>query len=325
LNVSIIVPCYNIQQHLPKCIDSVLDQTYTDFEVILVNDGSEDNTLKICEDYRAKDARIKVLTHENRGASYSRNRALAQAGGEYIMFIDGDDWIEKEMLAVLVVDSEDPTIMNICGMVNEKEGHAIKNPFYQKLLEIQKDKIYKNSFITLLENYQISSPCCKLYHKSIITNNNLKFDEKISYQEDIVFNLMYFKHLEAVRLKNFFGYHYIQHIGSSSSRYHKYFGHISNLMLQLRQYAHNECQEKVIRVFILDTLLKAMSNIAHTDSPNSKIIKIKEYKTLLMSDEFNYCVEQINYSTINSFFKRILLLRNEYLIYAYYLLNRYLK
>lgn len=324
MKISIIIPCYNIASHLPKCIESVLNQTYSDFELLLINDGSTDGTLKVCEEYRKKDTRIKVYSHHNRGASYSRNKAMEVACGEYIMFVDGDDWIEKEMLAVLVEDSNNTTVMNICGMINEKSSQVTKNPFYEKLLESKEDLIQKDSFITLVENYQMSSPCCKLYHKSIITDNKIRFDEKISYQEDIIFNLKYFKYIEAVKLRPFYGYHYIQHVVSSSSRYHKYFDHINNLMLQLRHYSRNQHDEKVTRVFVFDTILKAMSNIAHKNAPLRNREKIMELQKILVSDEFNYCQGEIKKSSLNALLKTLLLYKNAYFVNVYYSLKKYL-
>ena len=92
--ISIIVPVYNVAPYLPKCLDSLVNQTYRDLEIICVNDGSTDDSLRILREYEARDKRVKVLSRENRGISYSRNDALEMAQGEWTMFVDSDDWID---------------------------------------------------------------------------------------------------------------------------------------------------------------------------------------------------------------------------------------
>lgn len=99
--ISVIVAIYKVEAFLPKCIESILNQTYRNFELILVNDGSPDNSLNICNKYVSRDSRIKVLSKENGGQSTARNYALDVAKGEYIGFIDGDDWVEPEMYQTL--------------------------------------------------------------------------------------------------------------------------------------------------------------------------------------------------------------------------------
>lgn len=100
--VSVLIPAYNVERYLPKCLDSVLSQTFEDFEVILIDDGSTDGTGKLCDDYAAKDSRIKVYHQDNKGISATRELCLQYASGEYIQFVDGDDWIEPNMLEELV-------------------------------------------------------------------------------------------------------------------------------------------------------------------------------------------------------------------------------
>lgn len=99
--ISVLIPAYNVERYLPKCLDSVLSQTFDDFEVILINDGSTDGTGKICDDYAAKDSRIKVYHQDNKGISATRTLCLQYAAGEYIQFVDSDDWIEPNMLEMM--------------------------------------------------------------------------------------------------------------------------------------------------------------------------------------------------------------------------------
>ena len=99
--ISVIVPVYNVESYLEKCIDSIIHQTYKNLEIILVDDGSTDNSGKICDVYKEKDSRIKVIHKQNRGLSSARNCGLEIAKGEYIGFVDGDDYIAEDMYALL--------------------------------------------------------------------------------------------------------------------------------------------------------------------------------------------------------------------------------
>ena len=105
--VSIIVPVYNAEQYLRRCVDSILNQEYTDFEVFLVNDGSTDSSGDICEEYGNKDTRVIVIQKENTGVSDSRNLALDRARGKYLQFLDSDDWITPDATRLFVRAAEE--------------------------------------------------------------------------------------------------------------------------------------------------------------------------------------------------------------------------
>lgn len=99
--ISVIVPVYNVEEYLTKCIDSIINQTYTNLEIILVDDGSTDRSLKICNEYLQKDARVKVIHKENGGVTSARKAGLLQAAGEYVTYVDGDDWLERDAYSVI--------------------------------------------------------------------------------------------------------------------------------------------------------------------------------------------------------------------------------
>ena len=110
--ISVIVPVYNVEQYLPRCIDSILAQTFTDFELLLIDDGSTDNSGKICDEYaKKKDTKIRVWHKENGGVSSARNMGLDFAKGEYIQFIDSDDFIEKICLKLFIIHAKMPILL----------------------------------------------------------------------------------------------------------------------------------------------------------------------------------------------------------------------
>ena len=116
MEISVIVPVYNVEKYLNRCIDSILAQTFTDFELLLIDDGSTDNSGKLCDEYAAKDKRVRVFHKENGGAASARNMGLTEASGEYIAFIDSDDWVDRTYLEVLFrICVENGVDLGCCG------------------------------------------------------------------------------------------------------------------------------------------------------------------------------------------------------------------
>ena len=121
--ISIIIPVYNAEKTLIKCLDSVQRQTFKDYEVILINDGSSDNSAEICQKYCARDERFKLVNQENGGPSKARNRGIDEAKSKYIMFVDSDDYIDQDMLDTLFVATEASSAdLTICGYYVEKDN-----------------------------------------------------------------------------------------------------------------------------------------------------------------------------------------------------------
>lgn len=118
--ISVIVPVYNTEKYLPRCIDSILAQTFTDFELLLIDDGSKDNSANICDEYAAKDQRVRVFHKQNGGVSSARNLGLDNASGEWVTFVDSDDWIDKFFLSIIDVDSLNADLI-ITAVSEEKE------------------------------------------------------------------------------------------------------------------------------------------------------------------------------------------------------------
>lgn len=264
--ISIIIPCYNIEQHVAQCIESVLAQTFVDFELVLLDDGSTDTTLQICAKYAAKDARVAVYTHANRGVSYTRNRGIDLAQGTYIMFIDGDDWIEADMLELLLQSSSSNTTP-VSGMIHERRGEVYENDFFKNLIVTRQLDYNKDTVQNLFPSSVLSSPCCKLYNRSILIEYNLKFEEHLSYQEDLIFNLNYFRYVPKITIVPAFSYHYVEHATSSSGRFHPHLHQSINLVHQLLESIFaTHTRTKSFLHFNLNQVLKLVSNYLHENS-----------------------------------------------------------
>lgn len=164
--ISIIVPVYNVEKYLKKCIDSILTQTFEDFELILVDDGSPDNSGAICDQYAKKDTRVRVIHKENGGLSSARNAGIEVAQGKYLGFVDSDDYIAKDMYELLYnnIIKEDAD-MSICGIYHVYEGKEPKQNS-EKYMILNRDE----AMVLIFHGNQISDHAVnKLYKKSIFS------------------------------------------------------------------------------------------------------------------------------------------------------------
>lgn len=207
--ISIIIPIYNTGKYLKRCVDSVLAQTYQNIEVILVNDGSTDESSNICEWYKKQDKRVKVIHKKNGGVSSARNAGLENATGDYIGFVDSDDWVNKEMYEILLkaikdTNSDVATLDYI--LVNNQKGYI------NRVSKNIKYKLYKDKEILkeyLLEGTKSGSYSCwrKLYKRRLF--ENIRFPEgKIN--EDIITNYKVLKNAKQHVKINYVGYYYWQ-------------------------------------------------------------------------------------------------------------------
>lgn len=199
--ISIIVPMYNAEKNIERCVNSILNQTYCNLEIILINDGSTDKTEEICNNLIKKDNRIKYFYKKNSGVSETRNLGLDKAKGDFISFVDSDDYIEKDMYEIMLNKIDDSEIV-ICDYfeVNDNKkcnnNTAMKEKIFYKLDEL----------ISSIDNQEINryinTPWNKLIKSKIIKNENIKFSSKISLGEDLLFNLQCMKSAQKIKIIN---------------------------------------------------------------------------------------------------------------------------
>ena len=205
--ISIIIPVFNVQAYLPKCLDSVLSQSYKNLEIILVDDGSTDESGKICDEYATRDIRIKVIHKQNSGVSAARNDALKIASGEYIGFVDSDDYIEDIMFEKLYTNLlHSNADVSICGFLFTDENGNNK-PSYDRehvVLVQEKQDALRNM---LLGNYYAGHLWNKLFRKSLLLGKTL--DETVKVYEDMLFCVDVFMNIKNVVFDSSPMYHYV--------------------------------------------------------------------------------------------------------------------
>ncbi|TJZ59882.1 glycosyltransferase family 2 protein [Sphingobacterium olei] len=187
--VSIIIPIYKAEEYLPQCIDSILSQTFDDFEVLLIDDGSPDKSGELCDEYAAKDDRIRVFHKENTGVSSSRNLGLSEARGKWVTFIDSDDWINADYLKKLMLYAQ-LDIQIVLG------GYKKQSLRVQQIFTSGNDLNYSKADIHLffqdfISTYIVRTVWGGLYLSSIIKNKEIYFDETLAIGEDTIFNFIY--------------------------------------------------------------------------------------------------------------------------------------
>lgn len=203
--VSIIVPVYNVQNYLEKCLDSILEQTYNDLEIILVDDGSTDKSGFICDSYEKKDKRVKVIHKKNGGLSAARNAGLEIASGDYLLFIDSDDWIENDYVNYLLhLIIQYKTDISICEIINITEnGRIINNPLNDNC-EVLLDE--KRSLLELLKTRLFSTSVCgKMFCRKLFSNRRFPVG-KIYEDIPVVYDIFLEGHKVAFGAKGLYYY-----------------------------------------------------------------------------------------------------------------------
>lgn len=242
---SIIVPVFNVEKHLEKCLSSILSQDFKDFELILIDDGSSDKSHDICTSYAQNHENIVLCSKQNGGVSSARNYGLDLAKGQYIMFIDSDDFVSPDYLKKFYSCIKQNTDFVFSGLIYYKNNQEVSSI---KLDKRTWNLSTEHDFLNFLRQPLQTSPCAKLYLNKIIQDNHLRFNETISFGEDRDFNLRYFNHINFATSLAYAGYYYkIDVPNSLSKQIHQTKFHNSYInwemkyqMLKQRQFSSEE-------------------------------------------------------------------------------------
>lgn len=205
--VSIVVPVYNTDEHmLEKCFDSILQQTYTNIELIIIDDGSKPETADWLDEYNRIHEDIIVIHNQNGGASVARNTGIGIAKGDYITFVDADDWVEPDFINALLKGFDDEIDIVMCTRQFEFFTHSKENHFFDK--DALFDSGNKKELISKSITTGVAGTWCKMYRISFIRDNKLSYDPKLRRTQDIIFNLYAFQKAGRIRYLDLCNYHY---------------------------------------------------------------------------------------------------------------------
>lgn len=281
--ISVIVPVYNVKEYLSKCIESILSQTYSAFELILVDDGSTDGSGEICDDYASKDPRVRVIHKINGGVSSARNLGLGIVDYEYITFVDSDDYLGKAYLQKLSeAMSHSDADMVVGGEIKVENGR-------EQTFSFRNDILSQKRFSQLFSEYDLQKRCSpwgKLLKTQIIKEVKLEFDEKIHLGEDIIFMFQYISSCKSICLTSSSEYYYIQREGSLTKRLNNFASESHGY------YEYTRAKDQLIDKFNFDDLSHRKLNqwsIIFLDRIKRSILKISsQYMQIKAFDEFDW-------------------------------------
>lgn len=293
--ISVIVPVYNAEKYLPHCIDSILAQTFTDFEVLLIDDGSTDNSGKICDEYAVKDSRIRVFHKKNGGVSSARNLGIKEAHGDWITFIDSDDWIYPNLLNDYYKYFPNHADLYIQGFIDSNKNKSVDKEQYWKgnNLIIETDK---------LEKQLIGFVWNKLFKSSIIKDHQLFFDEKITMIEDLLFVYHYMICSESVLNIPRTNYYYWRHETSACFKKHSFeswdrlIDQFYGFMMQFHK-EHKDFTNKKLKIFY-ELSLDVLRSL-YIDNINMNI-RIPYLKKLKDRAKQNTLIQVSSMNTLNN-------------------------
>ena len=282
--VSIIIPIYNVKEYLQECIESVLNQTYADIEILLIDDGSEDNSSEICDKYAEQSNKIKVFHIKNGGVSNARNLGIKEATGKYIMFVDSDDVIESQMVEKMVENIENYDMV-ICGYWEKFRNMNLKHEVTSVVIDIDKEKSITDIFER--EGYG-GYLWNKIFITNIIKENEIKFNKDIYMCEDLYFVINYMRFCKKIRILPECMYYYRMRKSSmiwkkEKSKFESLFIAYSKIYAILKQ--EQISMIKFYYSFLISIFLNKGLFNAYMKKKNSKIDYNKIYYDVLKSKE----------------------------------------
>lgn len=313
--LSVILPIYNAEKYLDRCIRSIMSINIANIEILLINDGSEDNSIGICKKLSEEDSRIKLFNNENLGVSAARNFGIKRASGRYIMFVDSDDYIEGEKVLTLLKRIEEDTDVLLFGYIRENQVSQ------QVVEEVEVTKIINKSDLKrkMEDNSYLNSfgfVWNKIYRLDVIKRYNIFFEESFSEREDLMFNLEFFDKANNIVESNLCIYHYIQYEDSLSKRKVG-----KEAIEQLSSKLENDfkrnslCSSKIKNSIMASVLSDYIIIDILSDKQKYKDMK-KDFKEILKYDK--YVIDNKFHNLYSRIFQRAFKKRNILLLFFYY-------
>lgn len=334
--VSIIIPVFNVERFLRKSLHSIINQTFKKIEIIIINDGSTDDSLKICQEFERKDPRIKVIDQQNQGVSGARNEGLKIATGEYIGFIDPDDWIEptmfEQMYNSIISNNADLTICDYfieAGKDTELKSLKIDKNILQKheirdlIIEnmIGADHLFKQNEVIM------GSVCRLLIKRSNLEKWEIKFKRDLALMEDLIFCIEYLIQTEKISIVNKPLYHYVKNISSAVNSYREnkenelknVFKILKDILESEKLYSSfvNKMRIRYIRIYLLS--ITNESNVGNPKKTNEKVKTIKRYCNNKIMRRYLNEIDTRNYSFKHKVLLFLINKKYATIIYLYYM------
>jgi glycosyltransferase involved in cell wall biosynthesis len=295
--ISVVVPVYKVEEYLDKCVESIINQTYKNLEIILVDDGSPDNSPKKCDEWSKKDNRIKVINKKNGGVSSARNTGIDKSKGEWITFVDADDWIETTYVEDMYNISQDFDANYICCGYNKIYSENVESINSNgELIELN-SRDYLTALLNVQNGYGFVH--MKLINKDII--GKVRFDEELPVGEDALFNIQLCDNLDKVVIYNKALYNYRINTNSVVRKYDvNYVDKYTNSMQKMKTYINKKYNDKTIRLnvfnYIVYHLMLICVNYCYHPENKNKYQSLKEVCNI---DIYKEATKNSNYDNLS--------------------------
>lgn len=311
--ISIIVPVYNVEKYIDRCIDSILRQTFADFELILVDDGSLDQSGTICDEYAQKDERIRIIHKENGGVSDARNAGIQVAQGNYFMFCDSDDYVDREwcerMFRAILEHPSDFLVSNVIRV----DQNGVPRGAIANTCNTGTRLSYYELFRMGLSGFTFN----KIYNREVLIKHNILFDPSITIGEDVVFNVKYFAYCSAITYIDMPLYFYRDNSVSALNRYHPNWLELNLVPFYARiplieKDNLGEYCDRWLYIFIhsLDTVFDKRNCATF-------IQKLRYNQRMMGTEEFRYCLANATGKNENQLVMKILRTHSYYLYWLF--------
>lgn len=319
MKISVIVPVFNVEKYLEQCLNSIVGQSYENLEIIIVNDGSTDGSGEICEKFAAIDSRISLIHQINGGVSVARNTGIEKASGDYITFVDSDDWLEKEMYTKMMSKTEKFHLLDMvmCDTILVKNDTNIKSTGFIRSGSYSKSQIISELYPTLLvtEDFgkiPIVSVWNCLIRRSILIKNNIRFEPSLKYSEDYLFMAKLMINVNSFfYFKGIFSYHYRQYPESRSKLLQKdWWPSLVSLNKKLRELLENSAEFDFTRQLKLQLIHSALflSSAIIKNQRLNKQEKIAWLQVLFTEPDLQAAFNDLNFNKQSWQFKIVLYL-----------------
>lgn len=333
--VSIIIPVYNSEKYINKCIDSILNQTYSNLEIILVNDGSSDRSAEICYNYSINYKNIYLYNKKNGGTSEAKNLGIDKATGKFLLFIDSDDYIDNKYVENLI----DAADLNNVDLVVAGYKVDYENQNYSIDITSRFNKIYngyeeiREGILDLELSEILNVGVCKVYKNDIIKKFNLKFDVSLDTGEDLVFNCQYLKYIKNMKIIPNTEYHYVRR--DTTSLVNKYKNNLLDMVNKCNTnraelykfYKMNDEKYQIIyRTTYIEYLAACIPNLFRENCKMNSKEKMNTINMIMSDVNLNSYLDYYNGNNkITLIFIKLCRLKNKYIAYNLYNLLFYVR
>lgn len=327
--ISVIVPVFNNEKYIERCLKSICENTYKKLEIIVIDDGSSDQSGNICDEYAKKDFRIKVIHQKNQGVSKTRNLGISLSTGKYISFIDSDDTIPLDFYSDLLTESNDQKCdLCICSVLHINNGmkKSFGLPDSFEIYITQNKSEQKELWYKLNETYLLYGPYNKLYKAEVLIKNRIEFPIDISYGEDLLFNLKYLNHCSIIKYVSYPQYYYYTDNQNSLSHIYRENRFINGLRLNnyikdfsKAHYLDSEKLSKYLARRIYDDAYNSLFDLFSNSCTLTLRRKYKQIRFIMYNEQLS---EALNRADIDDYSKFYTFLIRHKLAFLFLMINR---